>query len=399
MNDLVIEAGKLQAEFEEYRCNLHQNPELGMELPKTAAFVKQKLEDMGYEASYISGCGVTALAGGKKPGKVVLLRADMDALPIQEEAEIECKSTNQNMHACGHDFHTTMLLGAAKLLKTHEDEIEGTVKFMFQPGEEVLMGSKTMIKDGILQNPAVDVAMMIHVVTGYPVPAGTVIVPPAGAFTAASDHFEIDIQGKGGHGAMPESTIDPLIVASHIHLALQEIRSREIAGGESVVYSVCLIEGGISHNIVPDTAKMKGTLRTFNPKVQEFVHERIASIAKCVAEGFRAKAEVKIIKGCPSAVNDKEAIIVAKDIFKRTFPPQAVLEVADFGMTKVNTSEDFSFVTQEVPSVVVAVGAGNAKEGYQYPLHHPKAEFDVSALPIGAAAYASFALEWLKENK
>lgn len=398
MNSIVQEAQQIQNDLVAWRRHLHQNPELSMELPKTAAFVKSKLEEMGYEPHYVAGTGVTALAGGKKPGKCFLIRGDMDALPITEESGVEFRSTNGCMHACGHDFHTTMLLGAAKLLKEHEDEINGTIKFMFQPAEETLKGAKAMIEDGILENPKVDAAAMMHVGAGLSkAPSGVIFVPDGGAFSSASDWFEILIKGKGGHGAMPENTIDPLNVAAHLHIALQAIHSREIAAADNAVVTIGVMSGGTTNNVIADTAVLKGTIRTFDENVRQFIFRRIKEISHGVAQTFRAEAEVQIVEGCPSVVCNGAVASDVRDSLRAVFGP-AVPDPKMLGMQKMNGSEDFSFVTQKVPSVMMMLMAGSLEEGYAYPMHHPKAIFNEAVLWQGAAAYAIAAMGWLERN-
>ncbi|MDK2867621.1 MAG: hypothetical protein PWP38_1936, partial [Clostridiales bacterium] len=228
---LLESARGMQEELVAFRRYLHQNPELSLDLPITVNFVKSKLVEMGYEPQDCGKSGIVAIAGGIRPGKVFLIRGDMDALPVEESADVPFKSTNGNMHACGHDLHTAMLLGAAKLLKEMEADIQGQVKLMFQPAEETLAGAKNMIEAGVLTAPDVDAAMMIHVMTGFPLPAGKVIVSQAGLTAAASDWFEIHVQGKGGHGAMPNNAVDPINAATHIFQAIQTIHSRELAPG------------------------------------------------------------------------------------------------------------------------------------------------------------------------
>lgn len=400
MKKLVDEAKNLQEELVGFRRVLHQNPEIGMDLPVTTAFVKGELEKMGYEPQEICQSGILATVGGKKPGKVILLRGDMDGLPVTEENEEDYKSNNGNMHACGHDFHTTMLLGAAKLLKQREDEIEGTVKLMFQPGEETLQGAKAMVEAGILENPKVDAAAMIHVFTGFPAPPGMIILPDAGPSSAASDWFEIEIQGKGGHGAMPNTTVDPLNVLSHVHIALQSINSREVTPTDSAVVTVGMMNGGATANVIPDTARMQGTIRTFSKENREFIPERIQAIAEGTARTFRAEAKVNIIKGCPSLVNDQSVIDSAKEALIESFGKHTIINMADVmpGGGKMMGSEDFSFVSNEVPSLMMAMTVGHPKDGYTYPMHHPKAKFDEAPLYKGAAAYANIAMHWLKQN-
>ena len=397
MEKFIAEAKALENELVAWRRHIHQNPETDMDVQNTAAFVKSKLEEMGYEASYLAKTGVTAIAGGKKPGKCFLLRADMDALPIIEETDVEFKSTNGSMHACGHDFHTAMLLGAAKLLKAHEDEIDGCVKFMFQPAEESLKGARAMVEAGILETPAVDAAAMFHVAAGTPLPTGFIVVPDGGTFSAASDWFEINIEGKGGHGAMPEVTVDPLNVMSHIHLALQAINSREISAGDSAVVTVGMMTGGTTSNVIPDTAVMQGTIRTFDEEVRKFICERIKDISENIAKTFRARAEVTITVGCPSVVCDGAVANDIRSSLTDVFGME-VLDLSLLGTQKMNGSEDFSYISQKIPAVMMLLSAGSADDGYDYPLHHPKAKFDEGALSQGAAAYAVAALGWLTKN-
>jgi len=401
MKHIVQKALSLQEWIVSHRRYLHKNAEIDMKLPKTTSYVRNQLEEMGYEPQEICESGIVATVGGKLPGKVILLRADMDALPINEEADIDFKSTNGYMHACGHDLHAAMLLGAAKLLKEHEDEIEGTVKLMFQPGEETLSGAKAMVESGILDNPKVDVAMMMHAFTGVPIPSGLFIVPDPGASSAASDGFEIEIKGKGGHGAMPDTTIDPLNVLSHLHIALQAINSREVQPTDSAVVTIGVMHGGTASNIIPDTAKLCGSIRTFSKGNREFIKQRVGEIAHGVAGTFRAEANVTITEGCPAVVNDKDLALSVKTALSKAFGPGATLSMADImpGGGKMMGSEDFSFVTERVPSLMIAMTTGNANEGYIYPPHHPKAIFDEQPLSRGAATYACAALNWLSENK
>ncbi|MDD6188361.1 MAG: amidohydrolase, partial [Clostridiales bacterium] len=226
---LLQEAEQIRDRIVGERRILHQNAETGFDLSNTLSFVKKELTDMGIQPVDCGKAGVTALVGGKKQGKVFLLRADMDALPVREEADVPFASQNGKMHACGHDLHTAMLLGAARLLKVHEDEIEGTVKLMFQPAEELLEGAKDMVEAGVLENPHVDAALMIHVMAGMPFEPGTVIVSGPGVSAPAADYFEIRVKGKGCHGSMPHMGIDPLTAAAHMIIALQEIHARELA--------------------------------------------------------------------------------------------------------------------------------------------------------------------------
>ena len=238
-NNEILEKAQLDYDkIIENRLFLHSHAEVGFDLKQTLAYVNQELTSMGYEPTPCGKAGLVALAGGKKPGKVFLLRADMDALPIKEDADVDFTSKNDNMHACGHDMHTVMLLEAARILKAYEDEINGTVKLMFQPAEEILEGSHDMITNGVLENPAVDAGLMIHVMTGMPLTSGTAIVCDGGVSAPAADFFTINIQGKGCHGSMPWKGVDPINAAAHIVIALQELLAREIAPTEGTALTI-----------------------------------------------------------------------------------------------------------------------------------------------------------------
>ncbi|MBL1226711.1 M20 metallopeptidase family protein [Enterococcus sp. BWR-S5] len=396
MEKLYDEAKDLQGELVEMRRTLHRSPEIGLSLPKTTALVKEKLESLGLEPKLVGESGLSVTIG--KSGKCFLIRGDMDALPIKEEAEVAFKSENENMHACGHDFHTAMLYGAAKLLKEHEDELAGTVKLMFQPGEEILQGAKVMVEEGILENPKVDAAAMIHVFPGLPLKSGTVLVPEAGPFASTSDWFEIKIQGKGGHAAMPELSINPLTVMSHIHLALHALEAREISMYDSAVISTTIMEGGVVDNAIPDTAYMRGTIRTFDDKVRKFIFKRIPEIAEGIAQSFGATVEAKIIEGCPTVEVDGTVSADIREALEKVFPGD-ITSPDIVGMNKLGGSEDFSYVTQEVPSTMLLLSSGHSAEGYPYFVHHPKVVFDEDVLSKGAAVYAISAMEWLKKNQ
>ena len=360
---------------------------------------------MGYAPESCGRAGLVALAGGKKPGKVFLLRADMDGLPIREEADVDFASKNGRMHACGHDMHTAMLLGAARLLKQHEDEIEGTVKLMFQPAEEVFEGSKDMIEAGLLENPKVDAALMIHVMANMPFPAGTVVVSAPGVSAPAADYFDIKVQGKGCHGSMPNTGVDPLTAAAHILISLQEIHARELAMGEKAVLTFGTMNAGTASNVIPDTVTMGGTLRTFDEESRSMIKKRMSEIARGVAHAFRAEAEVIFGSGCPTLVNDRDMSLCCERYVKELLGPGKAFSVTELNAmgggssSKTAGSEDFAYVSQQVPSVMLALASGQPDKGYCYPQHHPMVKFDESALPGGSAVYAYTALRWLEEHK
>lgn len=403
--ELIQEADALRERISADRQTLHRIPETGFDTKNTLAFVKQALTDMGLQPTECGRSGLTALVGGKKPGKVFLLRADMDALPIQEESGVPFAAQNGNMHACGHDLHTSMLLGAARLLKAHEDEINGTVKLMFQSAEEIFEGAGDMIEAGLLENPQVDAAMMIHVMAAMPFPAGTVVVSAPGVSAPAADYFEIKVQGQGCHGSMPNTGVDPLTAAAHILIALQEINARELAMDDKAVLTVGTLHGGTAANAIPDTATLGGSIRTFDEEVRAQIKRRLTEIAEGTARVFRAEAAVTFGSGCPTLLNNADVSACAETYTKELLGPEkalsaAMLNAAGGGKgSKSAGSEDFAYVSQQVPSVMLALAAGQPEKGYAYPQHHPMVKFDESVLPTGSAVYAYMALRWLEEHQ
>ena len=402
---LLQEAAALQNDLVATRRYLHSHPETVFDLTETKAYVKEQLTAMGYEPMDCGKAGVIVLAGGKKPGKVFLIRGDMDALPIREEADVDFASQNGNMHACGHDMHTTMLLGAAKLLKAHEEEIEGTVKLMFQPAEETFEGSKDMIAADVLENPHVDAALMIHVMAGLPMPTGTVVVCNGGVSAPAADYFSIKIQGKGCHGSMPNNGIDPINAAAHVITALQEIHARELALSDEAVLTFGSIHGGAASNAIPDTVELGGTIRTYDEDVRAFLKNRMVEITQSIAAAFRASAEVSFGSGCPTLDNDPTLAECTIQYMKELLGPKKAFTAGELNALsgakkapKTAGSEDFAYVSHEVPSIMLALAAGNPEEGYRYPQHHPKVKFDETVLSGGSAVYAYAALRWLGEQ-
>ena len=402
---LLQEAAELRDCISRERRALHQNPETGFDISATLSFVKSELLDMGLQPMDCGKAGVVALVGGKKPGKVFLLRADMDALPITEEADVDFASQNGKMHACGHDMHTAMLLGAARLLKAHEDEIAGTVKLMFQPAEELFEGSHDMIQAGLLEHPKVDAALMIHVMAGMPFPAGTVIVSAPGVSAPAADYFEIKVQGKGCHGSMPNTGVDPLTAAAHILIAIQEIHARELAMDDRAVLTIGTMNAGTAANVIPDSVTMGGSIRTFDEQTRAFIKQRLAEISEGIARSFRGEASVSFGSGCPTLVNDRDLSVCCEQYVKDLLGSGKAFSVAELnamsggGSSKSAGSEDFAYVSQEVPSIMLALASGQPEKGYGYPQHHPMVKFDEDALPVGSAVYAYTALRWLEAHK
>lgn len=403
--ELLKEAQNYQDKIVKDRRYLHMHPGTGFDISGTVEYVKQELSEIGCEPQQCGRAGVCAIIGGKKPGKVFMLRADMDALPIKEESGVDFSSENGNMHACGHDMHTAMLLGAARLLKAHENEIDGTVKLMFQPAEEIFEGSHDMIEAGVLDNPKVDAALMIHVMAGMPFEPGTVIVSSPGVSAPAADYFEIKVKGNGCHGSMPNMGVDPITVAAHILISLQEIHARELALSDKAVLTIGTINAGTAANAIPDTAVMGGSIRTFDEEVRTYLKERLTDISKLTAKTFRADAEVTFGSGCPTLLNDTELSASIEGYMKELLGNKAFTSAQLSAMqgasktSKTAGSEDFAYISQRVPSVMIALAAGQPDMGYKYPQHHPMVKFDERVLSVGSAVYAYSALKWLAEHK
>lgn len=394
---ILQEAQLLKDTVIDHRRWLHAHAETGFALSRTKAYVRSKLENMGYAVSDCGKAGLSATVG-KPGGKVILLRADMDALPISEEAEVPFACTDGRMHACGHDMHTAMLLGAAQLLKNHEAELNGMVKLMFQPAEEIFEGSADMIAGGILDNPRPDAAMMIHVTTGVPLPAGTVIVSSPGVSAPAADYFTIKVQGKGCHGSTPQSGVDPITAAAHILIALQEIHARELAAAEEAVLTIGTFHGGNAENVIADSVTMGGTIRTYDETTRDYLKNRMTVISESIATAFRAKAEIIFGSGCPTLVNDREFSETVTGYMQQLLGPQGAFTTAQLSGGKPSRgggSEDFAYISQQIPSVMLALAAGEPAKGYTYPLHHPKVKFDEAALSTGCAVFAWTAMEYL----
>ena len=394
MNKIIEQAKLIKEDLINYRRTIHSNPEVGAELPQTKAYVIEKLKEFGYDPKEICESGIVATIEGKKPGKTFLLRADMDALPVTEATECDFKSTNGCMHACGHDMHTTMLLGAAKLLKENQDEIEGTVKLVFQPDEEGFTGAKKMIAAGVLENPKVDAALAMHVHSGTP---SNVVLCGLGTSIAGCNRFRIVVKGTGCHGAMPELGVDPINIAAHIYLSLQEIISREISATKSAVVTIGKFAGGDAPNIIPNQVIMEGTIRSLDKEMGEFIFNRMNDIVVSTGKMFRGEAELIELSSVPPLANDNDLAKELTSYMKELIGEQSVVLFEGGGMG----SEDFASYSYEVPSVYIMLGAGKKQENplYGEPMHNEKVVFNEDILVTGAAIHTYSAIKWLKNNK
>ena len=397
MTDLFTEAAALQDELSRNRRWLHAHPGVAFDLADTIQYVRQELESLGLSPVPCGRAGLTATIGQGEP--CFLLRADMDALPIPEESGEEFSSTNGAMHACGHDLHTAMLLGAAKLLKDRESELKGTVKLMFQPAEEIFEGAKDMLANGVLESPRPGAAIMLHVTAGAPMPAGMVITMAPGVSAPAADYFTIHVQGRGCHGSTPHQGVDALTAAAHILLALQELHARELAPGTEAVLTIGTIQGGTASNAIADSCELGGTIRTYDENTRTLLKTRMAEIASAVATAYRATAEVRFGSGAPTLNNDAELARAVPGWLREILPGQMVLSAAELpGNTRGGGSEDFAYISQHLPTLMLALSAGNSQEGYTHPLHHPKVRLDEKSMPFGAAALAHTAVRWLQTH-
>ncbi|WP_308779841.1 M20 family metallopeptidase [uncultured Clostridium sp.] len=394
MNKIIEQAKLIKDDLINYRRTIHSNPEVGAELPKTKAYVIDKLKEFGYDPKEICESGIVATIEGKKTGKTFLLRADMDALPMAEATECDFKSTNGCMHSCGHDMHTTMLLGAAKLLKDNQDEIEGTVKLVFQPDEEGFTGAKKMLAAGVLENPKVDAALAMHVHSGTP---SNLVLCGLGTSIAGCNRFRIVVKGTGCHGAMPELGVDPINIAAHIYISLQEIISREISATKPAVVTIGKFAGGDAPNIIPNEVIMEGTIRSLDKELGEFIFNRMNDIVVSTAKMFRGEAELIELSSVPPLANNNDLAKELTSYMKELIGEKSVVLFEGGGMG----SEDFASYSYEVPSVYIMLGAGTKQENplYGEPMHNEKVVFNEDILVTGAAIHTYCAINWLKNNK
>lgn len=397
LNEMILQqAEALAPQLSAWRRRLHQHPGLGFEIEENLGFVRSELQKLGLQPKSCGKAGLTVLLG-KPVGKTVLLRADMDALPLTEQSGEDFSSLNPGkMHACGHDMHTAMLLGAAKLLKENEALLEGQVKLMFQPAEEIGQGARDMVEAGVLDDPPVDCAEMIHVAAGAPFPTGMIMIPQGGSGASASCEFKITVTGKGGHGATPAYCIDPISGLCHVFCGLEEIFARELGLTEFLSITVGQIKAGDADNIIPDSAEMRGTIRTMSREKMEWAQTRMKEISEGIASVYRCSAEVEFVSFLPPLIAEGKTADCAETYLKELLGPAAMRIPAG---TAGGGSEDFAYVAEKVPSVPLFLGAGNAAEGYTVAAHNPQVRFDEKALPVGAAAHAYFAIRYLQDNK
>lgn len=392
LSQIRLAIRSLQPQLVEWRRHLHQHPELGFKEQLTAAFISQKLQEWGFEQTLdpsvplryqtgIAKTGIVATISSSRPGPVLGIRADMDALPIQEENDVPYRSQHDGiMHACGHDGHTAIALGTAYYLAHHREDFAGTVKFIFQPAEEGPGGAKPMIEEGVLKNPDVEAMIGLHLWNNLPL--GTVGVR-SGALMAAVECFDCTIFGKGGHGAMPHQTVDSIVVSAQIVNALQTIVARNVDPIDSAVVTVGTLHAGTALNVIADTAKMSGTVRYFNPKLEGYFAQRIEQVIAGICQSQGAGYEFNYVQLYPPLINDARMAelvrSVASDVVET--PAGVVPECQTMG------GEDMSFFLQEVPGCHFFLGSANPSKNLAYPHHHPRFDFDETALLMGAEIF------------
>lgn len=392
--DTKVSADALKDYLISCRRTLHQMPELHFELPQTTAFVASQLQELSIPYQIVENGGIVARISGKRSGKAFLLRADMDALPLREQSGEPFASTNGRMHACGHDLHTTMLLGAARLLKEREDNLPGTVVLVFQSNEEGIAGMEVLVDQGLLEKNDIGAALALHVMPGQGMDAGTYSCLP-GAANASVDEFRIEIRGKGTHGAMPYKGVDPINVGIHICNALAAIMTKEVDGRQVTVLSNGYFNSGspLAYNIIPNTALVGGGLRTLDNQVAEYVKVRMRKVAEAISTAFQAECTVTFPAHAPACINDAGLAQLVNRC------------AAELGMTNLQSppqlsSDDFSHVSVRTSSCYVWLGAGGSEEIYAGGvLHDPRVRFNEDAMPFGTALMVDTAVRWLEENQ
>ncbi len=390
LTDLLQEARALEPEIIRTRREIHQRPELAYQEATTAKLVAEKLAGMGVEVmTGVGGTGVMGILRGAEKGNVVALRADMDALPLEEMTDVEFKSKVKGvMHACGHDTHVAMLLGAAKLLASHRDELPGTVKFLFQPAEEHggRGGAKPMIEDGVMENPNVDYVFGLHI--DADVQSG-VFALKGGAIMAAPDTFTVRILGRGGHGSQPHQTVDPVFVAAQVIIAIQGVSSRMIDPVQPFVITVGSVHSGTKENIIPDEAVLQGTVRTLDETTRKRAKVKVAEVAKGICKAFGASAEVEFEKDAyPVTVNDEKATERVMRILKKIPGTRVKIKEPIMG------GEDFSRFLHKAPGTFYFLGTRNPAKDCIYPNHSSRFKVDEDVLKFGTASLALLAFEF-----
>lgn len=388
--DYLAEAETLLDYTRKLRRDFHMHPELGFQEVRTAGIVARELTALGLEVSTgIAETGVVALVEGEKPGPVILLRFDMDALPILEETVADYSSVYPGvMHACGHDGHTAIGLTVARLLHAHRRELAGTAKLVFQPAEEGLGGAKRMVAEGVLTAPQPEVCLALHLWNERPL--GWIGIS-RGPTMAAAEIFKIKLTGQGGHGATPHLTVDPVLAAAHLIAALQSIVSRNVAPLQAAVVSVTSVRAGEAFNVIPPEALLQGTIRTFDPLVRETVLHRFKEIVTGISLAMGCQVEISLHGITPAVINDANIASRVRAVAEAQFPQDLIQ--SDFSTMG---SEDMAFMMNDIPGCYFFLGSANAETGLNFAHHHPRFDFDERVLPRAAALMAAAAADFMK---
>ncbi len=391
MTDIKTRARALNGQIVEWRRYFHQNPETGFDTPLTEAFIAERLQEIGADEirTGVGKHGVTALIRGQKQGKVLGMRADIDALPVREDTGLPFAAQNDRMHACGHDAHAAILLGTAKILAENREEMSGTVKLIFQPSEETSEGAPAMIRDGVMEDPAMDAIIGLHTGNLWKGLSTGMVGYRYGVLMAATDWFTVTFEGKGGHGATPHLTADPIAMACQAYMAIQTIVSREASPLASAVITVGKINGGTAPNVIGPTCTISGTIRSLDPETRAMLSERLKDVCEGIARSMRGRADVQLSFGTPALVNDREITDRLREAAVSIVGEEAVKEIAEPTMG----GEDMAFFMEKVPGCFFFLPSMPGG-GESFPHHHPKFDLDEDVLWIGAAVMANFAMTW-----
>jgi len=373
--------------LQKHRRFFHSHAEVGFQTQKCNAYITKELDMLSVPYRFCGGGIVATLGQGNSN---ILLRAETDALPIKEETELPFASTSA-MHACGHDMHAAMLLGAAKLLSEKRESLPTRVTLLFQPAEEILSGAKQMIACGALDD-APTAAVSIHVLTDTGLPVGTLLIPPCGKVSAAADFFCASFHGKATHGAMPELGINPVFAAAHAALALSALPLQKVGADKEALLTLGALQAGETANAIPDTAVLKGSLRTHDNETRKSLREAMAHLLCNIGESFECDSALTWEAFCPALCMDERIRAQSLSVLRRVFSEDYVHELPPFTGKPRGGSEDFAFIAEQVPSLLISLAAGEHDKGYSFPLHHPKTRFDEDALPYGTAVFTALAL-------
>lgn len=393
MINILDEVKKIEQDILSWREDLHRIPELALDLPKTIDYIKSKLDEMEIEYyTLIEGNAIVGIIKGEHDGKTIALRADIDALPINEETGLPFASVNGCMHACGHDAHAAILLGAAKVIINNKNMLKGNVKLLFQPGEEYPGGALPMIEGGAMENPKVDAIIGLHTGSISKDIAKGKIGISYGSMMASMDRIFIEIRGKGAHGAYPELSVDPISTVAEVISALQRIISREKRATDPAVLSITKIQGGYNHNIIPDVVELEGTVRTVNNETRQMIANRIDEVTKGITQAMRADYKLRYDFKYPPLINSEEFTKFFVESAKKIIPVEDIIEMK----YPVMGGEDMAYFLEKAPGTFFFLSNPKEIDGAFYPHHHPKFDIDESLLYKGVALFVQTVVDFLK---